>query len=465
MINTRKAKIVATLGPASSSEETIRLLAKSGVNVFRLNFSHGSHETHLKNAKLVRKIEEELGTYLAIMMDLQGPKLRIGMFEDGSVILQKGAKFSLDLNNEYGNSKRVCLPHPEIFSALKEGTELILDDGKIKLRIEQHNGSEIITEVIEEGVLSNKKGVNIPNIILPINALTDKDKKDIELAEEIDADWIAISFVQTEEDIKYAKTFLSGSIGVVAKIEKPSAVERIDQILQVTDAVMVARGDLGVELPYESIPGIQRMIINKARYYRKPVIVATQMLESMIKCHIPTRAEVSDVSCAVAEGADAVMLSAESASGDFPIESVSTMAKIIEQTEKDDLNFFPEEFENLTAMSESIKRTVAIDGIKAVAAFTESGRCAINVSNSRAKASIFAFTPNIKTARKLSLVWGITAILVDEVFNFSQMIQLVQTGLAKEYEAMYDKVAIVAGLPFRASGQTNLIHIYKIERD
>ncbi len=464
MISLKKAKIVATLGPASSSEEGIRLLAKAGANVFRLNFSHGTHEFHIKNAELIRKIEKELGTYLAILMDLQGPKIRIGMFEDGSVILKKGAKFSLDLNKAYGTSKRVTLPHPELFSALKEGTNLLLDDGKIKLKIEENKGNELVTEVIEDGVISNKKGVNIPNAILPINALTEKDKEDVKLAEKIDADWIAISFVQTEKDIEYARNFFDNKIGVVAKIEKPSAVERIDSILEVTDAVMVARGDLGVEMPYESIPSIQRMIINKARFHRKPVIVATQMLESMIKCHIPTRAEVSDVSCAIAEGADAVMLSAESAAGEYPVESVETMTKIIVQTEKDNLDFFQKEFENLTAMSESIRRTVDIDDIKAIAAFSETGRCAVNVSNSRTKATIFAFTPNLKTARKLALVWGIKSILVDEIFTFAQMTQIVQNKL-QEISLEYDKVAIVAGLPFRASGQTNLIHVYKIEKD
>jgi len=465
MSNLKKAKIVATLGPASSSEEIIRLFVESGVNVFRLNFSHGTPDLHLKNAELIRKIEEKLETHLAILMDLQGPKIRIGMFEDGSAILKKGAKFSLDLNKDYGNSKRVTLPHPELFASLKEGAELLLDDGKIKLRIEENKENELITEVIEEGVISNKKGVNIPNVILPINALTEKDKEDLKLVERIDADWIAVSFIQTEKDIEYARNFFDNKIGVVAKIEKPSAVERIDLILKVTDAVMVARGDLGVEMPYESIPGIQRMIINKARYHRKPVIVATQMLESMIKCHIPTRAEVSDVSCAIAEGADAVMLSAESAAGEYPVESVATMAKIITQTESDNLDFFQKEFENLTAMSESIRKTVAIDEIKAIAAFTESGRCAINVSNSRTKAAIFAFTPNLKTARKLSLVWGVTAVLVDEVFTFAQMTQIVQTKIKQASCSNYDKVAIVAGLPFRSSGQTNLIHVLKIEKD
>lgn len=466
MDSQKKAKIVATLGPASSSEEIIRLMAKAGANVFRLNFSHGTHDLHLRNAEIIRKVEKELETHLAILMDLQGPKIRIGMFEKGSAILKTGSKFSLDLDNKYGDSQRGTLPHPDLFPALKEGTELLLDDGKIKLRIEENNNSKIITEVIEGGVISNKKGVNIPNAILPICSLTPKDKEDLTILEKLDPDWLAVSFVQTEKDVEYARNLLNNSeVGIVAKIEKPSAVERIDSILNAADAVMVARGDLGVEMPYESIPSIQRTIINKARYHRKPVIVATQMLESMTKCHIPTRAEVSDVAYAVAEGADAVMLSAESAAGDFPVNAVETMTKIITQTEADGLDFFPREFENLTAMAESVKNTVDIDKINFIAAFTESGRCTVNISNSRAGAKILAFTPNLKTARKLALAWGIEAIVVDDVFTFTQMTELVQRKLQQLYAGCFGKVAIVAGLPFRESGRTNLLHICDINAE
>ena len=462
----RKAKIIATLGPASSSGDMIRKLAIAGANVFRLNFSHGTHETHKQNATIIRNIEQELESPLAIMMDLQGPKIRIGVFENGSVSLKQGSKFIFDLEKDFGSSKRVSLPHPEIFNALKEGTDLLLDDGKIRLKINENNGKEIITEVIDGGILSNKKGVNIPNIILPITALTAKDKTDIAIVDEISADWVAISFVQTADDISYARSFINKDVGILAKIEKPSAVECIDSILTASDAIMVARGDLGVELPYESIPGIQRNLINKAREHRKPVVVATQMLESMISCHVPTRAEVSDVSCAVAEGADAVMLSAESASGNFPEEAVKTMAKIIERAESDNLDFFDKRFENLTAIAESVAKSVEKDDIKIITAFTESGRCAINVSNSRPKANIIAFTPNLKTLRKLSLVCGVKSILVDEIFSFSQMVQITQRVLCRNFE-IYDgeKVAIVAGIPFRASGQTNLLHIYKIDKE
>jgi pyruvate kinase len=335
MQTNRKAKIVATLGPTSSSEEMIKKLAVAGADIFRLNFSHGNHETHKNNAHLIRKIEKDIGKKLAIMMDLQGPKIRIGVFENGSIFLKTGTKLTLDMKQEPGNLTRVSLPHPEIFSSLIPGTELLLDDGKVKLKVYSNNKSVIETEVIVGGMLSNNKGINIPNVILPISAITDKDKSDISFIDEIYADWLAISFVQTADDIKQARKLINRDVKVLAKIEKPSAVENIDSIIEASDAIMVARGDLGVELPYESIPGVQNMLINKTKFYKKPVVVATHMLESMVNCPVPTRAEVSDVAYAIAQGADAVMLSAETASGSYPEEAVQVMNKIVTRAEKD----------------------------------------------------------------------------------------------------------------------------------
>ena len=459
----RKTKIVATLGPASSSEEMIRKLAVAGADVFRLNFSHGNHETHRNNASIIRKIEKEIDKPLAIMMDLQGPKIRIGVFEDGSISLKQGAKFILDLKNDCGNSKRVTLPHPEIFSALIEGTELLLDDGKIRLRVESNDGAAITTEVIDGGVLSNKKGVNVPNAVLPITALTDKDKADVAIACEIDADWVAISFVQTANDIRYTRRFISPGIGVLAKIEKPSAIDVIDSILEVSDAIMVARGDLGVEMPYEAVPGIQKMLISKARQHRKPVVVATQMLESMICCHVPTRAEVSDVACAVAEGADAVMLSAESASGNFPEDAVKTMAKVTLRAEVDALNFNQGIF-NETTFAEAVKRAVVNDSVRFVVAFTETGRSAIEISNGRPGMLVVVLTPNTKTLHKLSLVNGVRAFLVDEVFSFARMVEVAQDTVIKNFNATAGtKIAIVASIPFKISDYTNLLYIHSID--
>ena len=336
----RKTKIIATLGPASSTEDMIRRLAVAGVDIFRLNFSHGSHEIHKNSAKLIRKIEKELDRPIKIMMDLQGPKIRIGTFQNDSILLKNGDKFILDLNQDNGNKNRVMLPHPEIFDVLVTGAKLLLDDGKISLKVIENTGKTLITEVIDGGILSSKKGVNIPDSIIPISSLTEKDKKDIAIADEIDANWVAISFVQTANDMKFARTLVSSNVKLLAKIEKPSAVHDIDAIMEESDAIMVARGDLGVEVPFEKVPGIQKMLIDKAIANNKPVAVATQMLESMISCHIPTRAEVSDIAFAVSEGASAVMLSAESASGKFPVEAVKTMAKVIVQAEIDNIKIF-----------------------------------------------------------------------------------------------------------------------------
>ena len=397
------------------------------------------------------------------MMDLQGPKIRIGVFEDGSVSLKQGSKFLLDADKAFGNSKRVTLPHPEIFEALKEGTELLLDDGKIRLLVEENLGDKIITRVIDGGILSNKKGVNIPNTILPISALTDKDRNDVAIAGEIDADWVAISFVQTANDIECARKLVRPETGILAKIEKPAAVKDIDAILDVSDAIMVARGDLGVEMPFEAVPGIQKMLINKARQHRKPVVVATQMLESMISCHVPTRAEVSDVACAVAEGADAVMLSAESASGKFPEDAVKTMVKVTTKAEEDTLDFFDYSSGNTTTFANAVKTAVQNDEVKFIVVFTETGKCAIDISNARPGAPIIALTPNTKTLHRLALVNGLQALLIDEIFTFAQVIDVVKSIMVNNFSAQNgSKIAIIAGIPFRTSGTTNLFYIHTL---
>lgn len=461
----RKTKIVATLGPASCTYSSIKGLAEAGVDVFRLNFSHGTYETHRKNASIVRSIEQETGRPIAIMLDLQGPKLRIGVFEDGQVNLRTDAKFVLDMKNGFGNQKRVTLPHPEIFDSLSEGSEILLDDGKIKLRVMSNNGNTIETRVLVGGVLSNKKGFNVPNILLPINSLTDKDIKDIKNVELIGADYVAISFVQTAKDIIYARQFVNDEVGLIAKIEKPQAVENLDQIVGESDAVMVARGDLGVEIPLEMVPFIQRKIVSKCRQFKKPVIIATQMLESMTKSLTPTRAEVSDIATAVYQGADAVMLSAESASGNFPKESVTVMRRVIENTEMDDryediVRAYDDES---STCSNLIPHIMKDQTIKFIAAFTESGRTAKDVASYRANFSIIALTPNVKTTRKMCLVWGGYALLIEDIYSFSQMVQVIQACIPNFCELCNgDKIAVVAGVPFRKSGSTNIFHICEI---
>jgi pyruvate kinase len=475
---TRKTKIVATLGPSSSNESVIKRLCDAGVNVFRLNFSHSNRDLHEKNISAIRHVEQEINRPLAIMMDLQGPKIRIGVFENREVLLVKGTGFILDMNNELGNTRRVSLPHPEIFGFLKTGTKLLLDDGKIALRVVNNNGARIETEVVAGGILSNKKGLNVPNMFLPIPSITEKDKKDIAFAEEKGLDFLAVSFVQTPEDVLLARSLIKDSIiKIVAKIEKPKALENLDEIIDVADAIMVARGDLGVEIPIEMVSSVQRQIIKRCGFYKRPVIVATQMLESMIDSPVPTRAEVSDVANAVYQGADAVMLSAESASGNFPVESVSAMDKIIRHTENE-LRITDEDnnarlflFREANKECDSYPITAAIydlvklSHINYIAAFTESGRTTLDISSSRPNASIVGLTPSIHVSRQMCLAWGVHSFLIEDLYSFSQMVQLVQSVFSKTIEIeVGEKIAVVAGVPFRKLGETNIIHVCTFEK-
>ncbi|HNG49202.1 MAG TPA: pyruvate kinase, partial [Plasticicumulans sp.] len=332
----RNAKIVATLGPASSAPDTIRALFDAGADVFRLNFSHGSHEDHRARLERIRAIERETGRPVGVLADLQGPKLRVGTFAHGPVTLAEGAAFRLDLERDRpGDAGRVAMPHPEIFAALTEGAELLLDDGRLRLRVERCGPGYADTRVIAGGLLSERKGVNVPDVVLPLSALTAKDRADLDFALELGVDWIALSFVQRAADLDELRALVRGRAGLVAKLEKPAAIASLDAIVAASDALMVARGDLGVELPPEQVPAIQKRIVRACRRAGKPVIVATQMLESMVGAPVPTRAEASDVATAIYDGADAVMLSAESASGRFPLEAVAMMDRIIARTEAD----------------------------------------------------------------------------------------------------------------------------------
>ncbi|MDR1034985.1 MAG: pyruvate kinase [Holosporales bacterium] len=459
-----RSSIIATIGPASCSPDVIKGIALAGSKIFRLNFSHGHHDFHKECASNIREVERSTGISLSILMDLQGPKLRIGCFSDGKVSLTTGARFILDLCPDAGNSTRVPFPHPEIFDSLLDGTPIFLDDGKIKLSVLNNDGNSIETEILEGGILSNKKGVNIPSIVLPISALTEKDVSDLAIVNDITADWIAVSFVQSADDVIRARSLIGPDFGIVAKIEKPVAIDNIDSILEVSDAVMVARGDLGVEIPFESIPAAQMVITKRALYHKKPVIVATQMLESMIHCHVPTRAEVTDVAFAVGCGADAVMLSAETASGEHPVDTVETMRKITLQSEKSNLHFIEADDSHLTAMAKTVKTAVETACIPFVFVFTESGKTAIEISNSRLNSKIIALTPNPKTVHKLHLAWGVTAFVIDEIFSFSQLIQIAQDISCKHFGAANgDNIAIVSGMPFRLSGAINILHIFEIK--
>lgn len=461
------SKIVATLGPTSSSFEKIQALLEAGVNIFRLNFSHGEKIDHKERFDIIRLLEEKKGIPIGILMDLQGPKLRIGTFEKEIVTLSPGNLFRLDLDPALGTSKRISLPHPEIFKALQKGASLLLDDGKICLLVKEHGEDYAVTEVITGGVLSDRKGINIPNIKLPLSALTQKDKEDLSYGLDLGVDWVALSFIQTPEDIKEASDLIKGRAGIIAKIEKPLAVKHLEKILDLCDGVMVARGDLGVEMPPEAVPPIQKHIIHCARKAGKPVIVATQMLESMIHAPSPTRAEASDVATAIYEGADAVMLSAESASGEYPIEAVSIMRRIIASVEHDPLfkklletNRFNPSPTPEDALTHSAREISNILQAKAIIIFTQTGETAKRAARERPYTPILGLTPNFKTARHLTLVWGVHSAVVPSFDSFSEMDALSQK-LAKEKKICKsgDWLVLTAGLPTQKMGGTNILRI------
>jgi pyruvate kinase len=466
----RKAKIVATLGPASSEYATIKALFEAGADVFRLNFSHGSQADHKARHDIVRTIEKEMGRPIAILADLQGPKLRIGQFSEGKVMLRPGADFQLDQAPAPGSAARVCLPHPELFAAVGAGQWLLLDDGRIRLEVLANEGGVIRTRVVNGGVLSDRKGVNVPDAVLPIPALTAKDKADLEFALSLGVDWVALSFVQLPEDVTQAKELIQGRAGVMSKLEKPAALERLEQIVAVSDAIMVARGDLGVELPPERVPGVQKRIVRMCRKHGKPVVVATQMLESMVAAPVPTRAEASDVANAVYEGADAVMLSAESASGAYPVHAVSIMNRIISEVERDPL--YPAMIEAQhqaplpnkgDAISAAMRDAAKIMGAKAMVAYTTSGHSSLRTARERPMAPIVSITPKDETARRLSLAWGVHSTVSRDVSNVEEMVAAAcSTALREGFVKPGDQIAIAAGSPFGQSGSTNLLRLAEI---
>ena len=466
----RKAKIVATLGPASNDYATIKALFEAGADVFRFNFSHGSHADHQARHGIVRAIEQELGRPIAILADLQGPKLRIGQFSEGKVTLQAGAEFQLDQAPAPGSAARVCLPHPELFAVVSAGQSLLLDDGRIRLEVLASDAGAIRTRVVNGGVLSDRKGVNVPDAVLPIPALTTKDKADLEFALGLGVDWIALSFVQLPDDVVQAKALVQGRAGVLSKLEKPAALERLEEIVSVSDAIMVARGDLGVELPPERVPGVQKRIVRTCRKHGKPVVVATQMLESMVSAPVPTRAEASDVANAVYEGADAVMLSAESASGAYPVQAVSIMNRIVCEVERDPLYPAMIEAQHYAplpnkgdAISAAMRDAARIMGAKAMVAYTTSGHSSLRTARERPMAPIVSITPNRETARRLALAWGVHSTVSQDVNNVEEMVAAAcRTALREGFVKPGDQIAIAAGTPFGQPGSTNLLRLAEI---
>lgn len=463
----RNVKIVATLGPASETYDMIRALHEAGADVFRLNMSHGAHNEIAEKHRIIRQVEADTGGAIAILADLQGPKLRVGVFAKGAEDIAEGAPFRLDLDPAEGDATRVCLPHPEIFEALEPGANLLVNDGKIRLRVVTCGADFADCEVVTGGTISNRKGVNVPDVVLPLAALSKKDRADLEFVCDLGVDWLALSFVQRPEDVEEARALAKGRAAILSKIEKPAAVNRFEDILEVSDGIMVARGDLGVELPVSAVPPIQKRLVRRCRAAAKPVIVATQMLESMIESPMPTRAEVSDVATAIYEGTDAIMLSAESAAGQYPVEAVRTMDQVAKEVEADP------NYKQIIAASRTAKGDTIAHGIvaaareiaettniKAICCFTQSGTTALLTARERPGVPIIAMTSLRPTARRLSLSWGCNCVMTDELDRFKgAVVNAARAARKGGFATETDQIVVTAGVPFNVPGTTNILRV------
>ncbi len=463
----RNVKIVATLGPASSDKGTIRALFDAGADVFRLNMSHGTHAEIGERHRIIREIEVDTGRPIGILADLQGPKLRVGVFAKGEEELEEGQAFRLDLDKSEGDATRVQLPHKEIFEALEPGSHLLVNDGKIRLEVKECGADFANCRVVFGGTISNRKGVNVPDVVLPLAALSDKDRKDLQFVCDLGVDWLALSFVQRAADVTEARELAQGRAAIMSKIEKPAAVTAFDDILAVSDGIMVARGDLGVELPVQNVPPIQKRLVRKCRQAAKPVIVATQMLESMIESPMPTRAEVSDVAAAIYEGTDAVMLSAESAAGSYPIEAVATMNNVAIEVESD-----PTYRIVIDASRGGPKQSVA-DGIvsaareiaetadiQVICCYSQSGKTALLVARERPAVPIIAMTSLMGTARRMTLTWGLHCVKTDVLDRFkTAVINAARAARTEGFAQSTDRLVVTAGVPFGQSGTTNILRV------
>jgi pyruvate kinase len=471
----RRIKILATLGPASSDSATIRKLFEAGADVFRINMSHTPHDKMRELVATIRSVEGSYGRPIGILVDLQGPKLRLGNFAEGAVELKNGAMFTLDSDPAPGDKTRVHLPHPEILKALRPGHALLIDDGKLRLIAEETSPERAVVRVITGGRMSDRKGVSLPDTDLPVSAMTQKDRADLDAALETGIDWVALSFVQRADDVTEAKKLVRGRAAVMSKIEKPQAIERLAEIMEVSDALMVARGDLGVELPAERVPGIQKQMTRLARRAGKPIVVATQMLESMIQSPVPTRAEVSDVATAVFEGADAIMLSAESAAGKFPVEAVMTMNRIGEEVERDPtyrgvISAQRPDPESTAgdAIADAARQIAETLDLSAIICWTSSGSTALRVARERPKPPVVSITPNLATGRKLSLVWGVHCVIAEDAHDQDDMIdRACSIAFRDGFARAGQRVIIVAGVPLGTPGTTNMVRIAYVgpERD
>jgi len=469
----RKVRVLATLGPASNTPEMIESLFAAGADAFRINMSHGDQDSKVPVIEAIRALEKTYGRPTTILADLQGPKLRVGRFAGGKVKLETGQVFVFDRDSTPGDASRVQLPHREIFAAVEPGARLLLDDGKLVLRVTDHDAERIEALVEVGGMLSNNKGVNVPDVVVPMAALTDKDRSDLAFALEQGVDWIALSFVQRPDDLAEARKLIQGKAALLAKIEKPAAIERLEEIVEMCDGVMVARGDLGVELPPQDVPPLQKQIVEVSRRQGKPVVVATQMLESMIHSPTPTRAEVSDVATAIYDGADAIMLSAESAAGDWPIQSVAMMNSIGEAVERDPrhgdrVHFTVTRPDPTTAdaIAEAAKQIARTVSATAIICFTTSGSTARRVARERPSVPVMVLTPKMETARRSGLLWGAYAVHTRDVDSFEEMVAKAKRMALRHHLAKAgERVIVIAGVPFRTPGSTNVIHVVRIMGD
>lgn len=467
MRRNRKVKILATLGPGSSEEAMIRRLFDAGADLFRINMSHTDHALMRALVERIRNVEAERGRPIGILADLQGPKLRVGSFTGGRCALKAGQSFVLDDDPAPGDAQRVHLPHPEILQSVEPGHRLLIDDGRLQLRVEAADGRSIRCTVVNAAAISDRKGVSLPDTVLPVGALTQKDRQDLDAVLEAEADWIGLSFVQRPEDMAEVRKIVRGRAALLAKIEKPQAVARLTEIIELSDALMVARGDLGVEMPLEAVPGIQKQIIRAARRAGKPVVVATQMLESMISAAVPTRAEVSDVSNAVFEGADAVMLSAESAVGQYPVEAVATMNRIAVQVEQDPLYagiLAAQHLDPLAtgadAISAAARQIAETLKLSVIVSYTSSGTTGLRAARERPLMPIIALSPVARTARRLSLVWGMHCVVSDDATDLGDMVERACDIAHREgFAGPGDRVIITAGVPLGTPGATNMLRL------
>lgn len=469
----RKVKILATLGPASSDARMIRRLMLAGADAFRINMSHGDQKQKARLVNAIRALDKELKRPTTILFDLQGPKLRVGQFEGGRAVLEKGRRFIFDREDKAGDSQRVQLPHVELFETVRPGTSILIDDGKVRLNVLEADEEQIISEVQVGGAVSDNKGVNVPNVLVPIPALTEKDRGDLAFALEQKTDWVALSFVQRPDDVAEARSLIGDRAALMAKIEKPAAIDRLNDIIALADGVMVARGDLGVELPPEDVPPLQNRIVACARQFGKPVVVATQMLESMVTSPTPTRAEVNDVATAIYDGADAVMLSAESATGQYPCEAVQMMDRIANSVERDPsyqarVHFTQTRLEPTTAdaLASSARQIAATISAKAMVCYTSSGSTARRIARERPSAPTLAMSASLHTARRMGLIWGVHAVHTRDVSSFEEMVEKAKRmALRHKMAEGGDRLVLMAGVPFGVSGSTNVLHVVRLIGD